>query len=201
MRTIRAVADIDRSDAYRFTARGLVVERELTNAEFEAAGRRLGQIANCTTWTVGDWLVYGQAQQLEGAKYSRAQELTGMTYDVLSQACRVSTAFSLDERVTGLSWTHHRAALALPTGERLLVLRRALAEKWTATMVHAFVAERQRAMAVGLPLASIPSPTREARHVKGRPEWRANRPRRRKIRICPKCGHRWEVQTTEGVRR
>jgi len=190
------LAATDGADGYRLTARGLVVSRDLSNAEFEQIGTRLGQIANATNWSIGDWIVYGERAALVSAKYGRAQEITGFTYAVLSQAARVAEAFPMDMRVAGLSWTHHRAALPLPSGERVPVLHRALGEHWTATMVSLFIDERQRAMAVGLPLASVPSPPREAAHRAGRTLWRANKPRRRKIRVCPKCGHRWEVQTT-----
>jgi hypothetical protein len=196
MKTIQSAACVEADRGYRFTPSGLVVTRELTRQEYERVGQRLGEIAQATQWTVGDWLVYGQGLGFAGAKYARAQELTGMTYDVLSQAARVSSAYDIDERIGGVSWTHHRAALSLPTGERLTVLRRVAAEKWTAVMLLAFARERQRAITVGLPLAQMPSPTREAPHVRLVSKWRPNRIRRRTLRVCPKCGHRWEPRSS-----
>jgi hypothetical protein len=187
----------ERADGYRLTTRGLIVSRALSNAEFEQIGTRLGQIANATNWSVGDWIVYGQAREFVGAKYERAQDLTGLTYAVLSQAARVAEAFPMDARVAGVSWTHHRAALPLPSGERVAVLGRAREERWTAGMLSMFIDERQRAMSVGLPLASVPSPRRDVPHrVKGRASWLPSPTRRRVFRTCPKCGHRWELRTT-----
>jgi hypothetical protein len=184
-------------DGYRFTSRGLVVSRPLSNAEFERVGRRIGQIANATNWTVGDWLLYGQDKNLAGAKYERAQEITGMSYAVLAQALKVASSYELEERVTGASWTHHRAALPLPTGERVLVLERAVREQWTVEMLLVFVNERHRAMSVGLPLESVPSPSRvRPLAFRGGLGWRKNTVRRPKVRTCPKCGHRWVVGTT-----
>jgi len=185
------------TEPYRFTARGLVVSRYLTPAEFEAIGRRLANIANGWQWALGDWLVYGQDAGLPGAKYSRAADLTGLSYDVLSQAVRVASAYDIDERVPALSWTHHRAALPLPELERLPVLERAAAERWTAAMVLAFVAERHRAIAAGLPLSQTPMPEREAPHVRRFDTWRPYRARRRRFRMCPQCGYRWEARTTD----
>lgn len=185
------------SEPYRLTPRGLVVSRALSNAEFESIGRKLGQIASATNWTVGDWLVYGEGEGLPGAKYARAQELTGFTFDVLSQAQRVASAYPMGTRVAGVSWSHHRAALPMPTSERVKALQRAADEGWNSVMVRNFVSRRHAAALDGVALAQTPSPARDAPHRKADSiDWRKNRPRQFVSRKCPKCGHRWEIRTT-----
>lgn len=183
---------------YKFGPQGLVLAQAITsNGDYEAIGRRIGQIGQSLKWALGDWLVYGRDHGFKAAHYDLAQEITGMSFDVLSQTQRVAAAFPSDFRVPGLSWTHHRAALPLPTGERLAVLHRAAHEHWTAAMLNAFVVDRHAATERGLAVAALPSPAREAPHLRTRLlGWRRAAPRQRTIRVCPKCGHRWQPQTT-----
>lgn len=179
---------------YRLGAHGLTVDVALTNAEFETIGRKLGHVVSGAHWALGDWLVYGDAQGLAGAKFERAQEVTGLSYAVLSQALRVATAFPPGSRVAGVSWSHHRIAMPLPVGERAAVLGRAFREHWTAVMLGAFSEKRALAARRGIAAADVPSPAREAPHRKADLRWHTVRPRKTVQRVCPKCGHSWDAR-------
>lgn len=192
MHTVRAAALVDDDRHYRFTPNGLVIDGRLPRFDYERIGRRFGQIITGLRWGVGDWILYGEAEDYY--TYDRAQALTGLSYESLSQSRRVAEAFPLALRVEHLSWSHHRAALGLPVAERPSVLARAHAGDWTAAMLLEFVATRRSAALKGLPLAAVRAPAREPhRRISG---WRPNRDRRRQLRTCPKCGHSWSVRTT-----
>lgn len=198
MRTVQAVAVRPSEPCYRLMPQGMVVADEMTESEYDRAGIRIGQIVHGSHWAIGDWLAYGQERGFATSKFETAHVLTGVSFAVLSQSLRVSKAYIMDERVAGLSWTHHRAALALPMGERTAALQRALAEQWTANMVVAFVTSRQEAMTQGIPLARVASPVRDNPHRAGVLRWQGHRKKRYAVfRKCPKCGHRWNVRTTK----
>lgn len=190
MHTIRAAAFASEHRRYRFTPNALVIDdARLPQADYERIGHRFAQIVTGVRWGVGDWILYGEGQGYYD--YTRAQELTGLSYDSLSQSRRVAAAFPPAARVGHLSWSHHRAALALPIGERQAVLERARVSGWTAVMLLEFVAERRRVAAAGVPVAHVAAPSREP-HRRKLIGWRQNRVRT--MRTCPNCGHSWQIR-------
>lgn len=192
MHTVRAASIVAEDRRYRFTPNGLVIDSaRLPQFDYERIGQRFGQILTGVRWSVGDWILYGEGQ--EYYDYARAQELTGLSYDSLSQSRRVAAAFPPDARVEHLSWSHHRAALGLPVGERQAALERAHAHNWTAAMLLEFVVERRRVAAAGVAMAHVAAPQREPHRPKGGfGRWRENRVRT--TRTCPKCGHSWQIR-------
>lgn len=189
----RAIGRSD--DPWAFTPAGLVVNRELTEVEFEQIGRRIGSVYNATRWAIGDWLIYGEGMGFAGAKYERAADITRMSYESLSQSYRVASEFDTADRVARLSWTHHRAVLTLPRYERAAVLERAVRETWTSEQVRLFCAEFI-ALPAGRTSDDAPAPPAAEKHQRKVDGWRDVPQRTRMRRECPKCGHRWEIRTT-----
>jgi hypothetical protein len=66
--------------AGRLTSVGWLPDAEVQYSYWAAVGRRLGGIARCSQWWLGDWVRYGTGKY--GEKYVHASKLTG--YDVQS---------------------------------------------------------------------------------------------------------------------
>jgi hypothetical protein len=92
---------------YQMTDTGIVFERLLTDEELDALGIRIARIANATGWAIGDWLVAGNGRGPGGKSYDRAGQLTGKSYETLSQYARVSAAYAHGERSLA-PWSMYR---------------------------------------------------------------------------------------------
>ena len=57
--------------------------------------------------------------------YSQALDVTHKSVSTLQAAARASREYPMEDRVSGVSWSHHREALVLPRGERRAVLEEA----------------------------------------------------------------------------
>jgi len=100
---------------------------DLGLAEWSAVGRRLGDVARCSQWWVGDWINYGNARF--GERYSRASRLTGYDIQSLMNMVYVASRFEISRRRETLSWSHHAALAALDPDSQAYWLSRAAAEK------------------------------------------------------------------------
>lgn len=172
---------------WRITPQGLVIRRDLTDGEFRALGQRIGALTNGLQWVIGDWLVYGEAAGQFGERYELAHEVTGKSYESLSQAFRVSEAFPIEQRVQGMSWTSHREALRLSPARRVQVLEQAHREGWNRMrLVGHITAVTSRGVEKALN-AGKPLTTQQRKSAL----WR----RKRKDYVqCPSCGHRFQRQ-------
>lgn len=176
----------DWTPPWRFTPQGLVLERDLTREEFRTLGVRIGRMVDGLTWAIGDWLVYGVAIGEFGERYELAHQITGKSYEALSQAYRVSEAFPIADRVKGMSWTNHREALRLSPARRVPFLQQAQREGWgkgTLVMKITAITSRgvERALNTGKPLSPRQLKTATWRRMK------------KDAVQCPHCGERFQV--------
>lgn len=74
---------------------------------------------------IGDVLNYGSIKY--GEKYSQAMSATGYAYQSLANWAWVSKSVPIENRMSGLSWTHHRIVASLPVTEQAGALAMALA--------------------------------------------------------------------------
>lgn len=85
--------------------------REMDLAEWTAAGRRLGAMARCGQWWLGDWIRYGNAKF--GERYTRVARITGYDVQTLMNMVYVASKFEIPRRRENLSWSHHEALASL----------------------------------------------------------------------------------------
>lgn len=174
---------------YEMTKTGIVFRRMLTDDEYDALGLRIAHIANATGWAIGDWLVAGTGRGDDGSSYDRAAQITGRSYDSLSQYARVSAAYGHDERHHA-PWTFYREALRLPSRERVDALRLCSQNSWNRSGLIDYINSRtDQRNAIETGARSSGSLEKKRGLVK----WRAAKVPKRDV-TCPECGHRFDVR-------
>lgn len=165
-------------------SQGLVIAKELTVLEWAEVGRDLVRRSEASTWSLGDWLVYGgrtDRNWLGGSTYGKASAITGYSKTHLSNAYRTSMAFTRDARRPSLSWSVHRESLRLTAALRNDALREAVEHRWT-----------EFDMAVHIDRLES-----TARRQQGEPSSKGKRPKQYyespKVR-CPHCGREFPIK-------
>jgi hypothetical protein len=95
------------SGSVRISELGITFSSDL---EYEEWYRLIGTLARLETafqFAIGDALNYGSAKY--GEKYSNAMDATGFAYQSLANWTWVSKHVPIENRVAGLSWSHHRS--------------------------------------------------------------------------------------------
>jgi hypothetical protein len=113
--TSTALATLATGDV-EITETGWRPTRELSRDEWEAVGRDLLRVGRAWQWWVGDWVLYGEKRY--GETYAEAIELTGMTWNTLTNVISVARRVEPSRRREHLSWSHHEAIAALDPGEQ-----------------------------------------------------------------------------------
>jgi hypothetical protein len=127
-----AIADrLAAAEGYAITESGLRVFRDLKEPEWEQIGHLLRRRMDGNAWALGDWLVYGGGRHGSGGRwigssYERACAITGYSSSHMSNCYRVASTFPPGRRLYGLSFDHHRSALALVDEIRIVTLQSAL---------------------------------------------------------------------------
>jgi hypothetical protein len=137
----------------------------LGQAEWLAAGHRLGAIGRCSQWWIGDWVRYGTARW--GEKYVEAARVTGYDVASLRNMSWVASRFDLSLRSDKLSWSHHVLLAPLASDEQRSWILKAVSERLSVADLRLEL----RAAGVGARTAS------------------ARRRNRRATTVCPHCGH------------
>lgn len=96
-------------------------------AQWAHAGQRLGAMARCGQWGLGDWIRYGEKRF--GERYSRPARITGYDPQSLMNMVYVASRFEISRRRENLSWSHHEALTSLTSSEQDYWLDRAAADK------------------------------------------------------------------------
>ena len=104
-----------------------IPQAELGQAEWLAAGRRLGAIGRCSQWWIGDWIRYGTSRW--GEKYAEAARVTGYDVASLRNMAWVAAQFDLSLRSDKLTWSHHVLLAPLESEEQQYWLDRAQEER------------------------------------------------------------------------
>lgn len=140
--------------------------REIDYSEWVLAGRRLGEVARCSQWWLGDWIRYGTARY--GEKYVQAAKLTGYDVSSLRNMAYVASRFpDASRRRDKLSWSHHAELAASTPMEQDRWLDRAITERLSVADLRLELREARKAEA---PDAARPDPADDV------------------SRICPTCG-------------
>jgi hypothetical protein len=95
---------------------GLQIAQTVDFDTWEQAGRKIAQIAESSTWCLGDWLIYGQDQYC--GRYRVAIDSARLDYQTLRNYAWVARRFELSRRRSRLSFQHHAEVAALPPEEQ-----------------------------------------------------------------------------------
>lgn len=100
---------------------------DLDHSDWLATGRRLGAIARCSQWWIGDWVRYGTAKW--GEKYVEAARATGYDVASLRNMAWVASQVDLSLRSDKLTWSHHVLLAPLEPDQQQRWLRQASEER------------------------------------------------------------------------
>jgi hypothetical protein len=136
-----------------------------------ACGKRLVQVRSASSWWIGDWMRYGNAQY--GEKYGAASLATGYDRQTLMNLAYVASRFPVERRRANVSWSHHAELAAMPEAEQ---------EAWLDRI------ERDR-----LSVRSLREEARRELSTRRRSHRAPADPvelHRAEDQACPHCGHR-----------
>jgi hypothetical protein len=136
-----------------------------------ACGKRLVQVRSASSWWIGDWMRYGNAQY--GEKYGAASLATGYDRQTLMNLAYVASRFPVDRRRANVSWSHHAELAAMPEAEQEAWLDRIERDRLS---VRSLREEARRELS-----------TRRRSH---RPPADPVELHRAEDQACPHCGHR-----------
>lgn len=105
------MAEIESKRNVRMTEVGWAAAPGMSQEQWAAAGRRIATVGGAWRWWLGDWINF--ASKRWGDKYDEAVEITGLSYQSLADAARVSRVFDISRRRENLSWSHHEEVASL----------------------------------------------------------------------------------------
>lgn len=108
---------------------GLSLPATTTPEQFMALARTVSKAQTMLAWVRGDMIVFAEAIWGEEG-YQFLEELDGSEMSK-SQWGRVATRFPAGRRNASLSWSHHRAVVALEPDEADRFLRQAASMNWS----------------------------------------------------------------------
>jgi len=91
-------------------------DKELDVVDWVRVGHRLGGMARCSQWWVGDWIRYGTARW--GEKYKEAARITGYDVQSLRNIAYVAGRVEASRRRDDLTWSHHAEVSSLEPDEQ-----------------------------------------------------------------------------------
>jgi len=153
--------------------------KDLDAIEWVEHGKRLGIIGRGVGWWIGDWLRYGNLKF--GERYVRASKITGYDVQTLMNMVYVASAYAVQDRREGLSFSHHAELAALEREERARWLDLAEANRLSVRCLREEMRRARRGLAAGgapALMAATPTPT-----PKPQPAASERSPER-----CPHCG-------------
>ena len=112
-------------DAVSVTDIGLQFNHDIEYDQWLRLMATLQQLTTAFQFAIGDALNYGQKRY--GEKYAQAMDVTGCAYQSLANWSWVSSHVPIDNRVAGLSWTHHRLVANMGTEQQKQILESAKA--------------------------------------------------------------------------
>jgi hypothetical protein len=176
---------------YKVLECGLSISRALSSEEWRRLGQHLAQVHARTLWALGDWLNAGK--QEDGAPdYAYAAEVTGRSFESLSQLARVARAFPLERRTHGMPWSFYREALRLPDGERAHALNVAQYNAWSRDELADYIKSQGCDALERTHTVTRIDATSAQRAASGvtRAGWKRAKSHH-KQQHCPRCGYTW----------
>ena len=110
---------LERPNATSLTAhvslseQGVQILGDIDITEYVEAVSNITKLTNACSFALGDLIAYGEDHPDWGEMYTQALDETDLSYSTLAHRVRVSRAYPPEDRVEGLSWSHHREALAI----------------------------------------------------------------------------------------
>jgi hypothetical protein len=132
-------------------------------------GHRLGGMARCSQWWLGDWIRYGTTRW--GEKYKEAARITGYDVQSLRNIAYVAGRIETSRRRDDLTWSHHAEVCALAPEQQ---------DDWL-----------QQAAAQRMSVADLRFELRSVRRLEGESAERAKA--EAKVVTCPECEHRFTM--------
>lgn len=137
---------------------GLDLPPDLTFYEWAGALHHAELLVEAGPWFLVDLMAYGEAHF--GERHTQAlptaeEDPTGASQSRLKQAAWMASVYPPGTRVTGLSYSHHRAVAELEPEDRSALLQEAVATNLSTRDLIARVKQRQ-ADARAVPAASAP---------------------------------------------
>lgn len=123
------------------TVLGFTLPENVTWDQFEAIGRMFGSAHEALKFAVGDWLLMGQ--KVFGDDVYQAVEATGISKASMMQYVRVAERIPMERRNPLLTWSHHRAVVALEADEQDVWLNRAASSNWSKTELEEHLREQR----------------------------------------------------------
>jgi hypothetical protein len=110
---------------------GLTFPAQLTEKDWQEAGRELGRAGGSLQWWIGDWWAYGEHRYGERMALVEADDWVGPSFQACMDCAAVARAFETSRRREVLTFTHHREVTSLPPAEADLLLDEAEADGLT----------------------------------------------------------------------
>uniref|UniRef100_A0A7C5REJ8 Uncharacterized protein n=1 Tax=Thermus caliditerrae TaxID=1330700 RepID=A0A7C5REJ8_9DEIN len=144
---------------------GLRVVGTLSASEWEQIGHWLAREHQGHQWRIGDWWNANRDNIPDNHLITLLEQLE-LDIKTLRNLGSICAAYPIEDRIPGLSLTHHRIAVSLPPAERRAVLMAAKENGWSTRELERRVRERKKELAkelaedepLVLPLTSRPNP-------------------------------------------
>jgi N6-adenosine-specific RNA methylase IME4 len=132
------------ADGFAVGATGLRVTGERpTSEQWAALGLKLARLRGGSSWAIGDWLLLGDALEVEEGRYEAAAEQTGLKRGTLMNLKSVAKAFPPSQRRASLSWSHYALVAGFDEETRHGLLLRAAREKLSWDELRALAREER----------------------------------------------------------
>jgi hypothetical protein len=102
---------------------GLEFHKDIEYDQWLTLMATLQQLSTAFQFAIGDALNYGQKRF--GEKYAQAMDATGCAYQSLANWSWVASSVPINNRIAGLSWTHHRLVARIGTEQQKQILESA----------------------------------------------------------------------------
>ena len=123
------------------TSVGLTVTGDMEFSEWMDLMQSLVRLETAFQFAIGDALIWGESRY--GEKYSQAMEATGLSYQALANMVWVARKVPMQNRMDGLSWTHHRVVASVEPVDQLPFLEYASASGLSATGLQHHITGRE----------------------------------------------------------
>jgi hypothetical protein len=165
-------------------------KHDLNEAEWSAAGRRLGWIGRGSQWWIGDWLRYGNRKW--GETYPRAARITGYDVASLRNMAWIASQFDVSLRNDRLTWSHHALLASLETAEKQHWLNESVARRLSVADLRVALRSRRIDEEAAPRLSSDARAAPNSRLLPS-PVSVSTSPVRSRDIVCPACGHIWMI--------
>jgi len=144
-------------DKVQITERGLLIEKPLSESEWQALGLRLARAQRTHRWLIGDWWRAHQGDESARIRFLQELEIDLKTVQNIASVC---AAYPLEERFPELPLSFHEAVMTLPKEVRRRLLARALEEGLTVSELRELArAETARMKGLEGVKAATPAPS------------------------------------------